>query len=208
MNSIELLNNKDIRNFIYDDSNRKVLIASRRMGKTSALCYNIIKNSIGLPRDSVFLAGHNAPIEYMKDTLMNLSSKFDIQVECNKISGGRIYRVTIEQSNVYLMTWNAFRTSYRHLRVKDVYIDEPTSITSINLRELLTEVTYRTTWTNNDSKLVIAGSFFAGSPGILDDISSNTSFSRHIAKGEYAPEFLDCFTPEQYRAEILCENSR
>lgn len=208
MNSIELLNNKDLRNFIYDDSNRKVLIGSRRIGKTSALCYNIIKNSIGLPRDSVFISGYNASVQCMKDALMNLSSKFDIQVECNKISGGHIYRVTIEQSNIYLMTWCAFRTSYRHLRVKDVYIDEPIAITSLNLSELLTEVTYRTTWTNNDSKLIIAGSFSAGAAGILDDISSNTSFSRHIAKGEYSPEFLEYFSPEQYRAEILCENSR
>lgn len=144
MNSIELLNNKDLRNFIYDDSNRKVLIGSRRVGKTSALCYNIIKNSISLPRDGVFISGYSTGVESMKETLMNLSSKFDLQIECNKISGGRIYRITIEQSNIYLMTWSAFRTSYRHLRVKDIYIDEPNALT-VNLRELLTEVEYRTT---------------------------------------------------------------
>lgn len=204
MNSIELLNNKDLRNFIYDDSNRKVLIGSRRVGKTSALCYNIIKNSISLPRDGVFISGYSTGVESMKETLMNLSSKFDLQIECNKISGGRIYRITIEQSNIYLMTWSAFRTSYRHLRVKDIYIDEPNALT-VNLRELLTEVEYRTTWTNNDSKLIIAGSFASG-PAMLDSISSNTSFSRHVAKGNYSPELQMQMSPESFRTEILCEN--
>lgn len=143
MNSIELLNNTELRNFIYDDSNRKVLIGSRMVGKTTALCYNILKNSISIPRDSVLITGYSAGVTAMKDTLMNLCNNFDISVQCTKMLGEHVYRINIEQSNVYIMAWNTFLTSYRHLRVRDIYIDEPNAITA-SLDDILTEVDYRT----------------------------------------------------------------
>lgn len=203
MNSIELLNNTELRNFIYDDSNRKVLIGSRMVGKTTALCYNILKNSISIPRDSVLITGYSAGVTAIKDTLMNLCNNFDISVQCTKMLGEHVYRINIEQSNVYIMAWNTFLTSYRHLRVRDIYIDEPNAITA-SLDDILTEVDYRTLWANNNSKLIIAGSSSCGS-NKLRDISSNITFSRHVAIGHITPELQLQIRPESFRTEMLCE---
>ena len=78
MLTMQLLENESIRNFIYDESPRKLLIGSRRIGKTSALLLNMFRNSTGpLPRDSFYIVSFSKGINTIKDNLLKICKDFN-----------------------------------------------------------------------------------------------------------------------------------
>ena len=101
MLTMQLLENESIRNFIYDESPRKLLIGSRGIGKTSALLLNMFRNSTGpLPRDSFYIVSFSKGINTIKDNLLEICKDFNykyIEVE-NRISKALI-KIKIGERN-------------------------------------------------------------------------------------------------------------
>lgn len=207
MLTMQLLENESIRNFIYDESPRKLLIGSRRIGKTSALLLNMFRNSTGpLPRDSFYIVSFSKGINTIKDNLLEICKDFNykyIEVE-NRISKTLI-KIKIGESTIYITSAKEFMNAYRYIRFKDIYIDEPNCIADLN--NLLEEVDMRTIWTRNDHKVIVAGS--SSLSGInLRDLSANINYSRHTAvldNNKQLEELKQIMSTERFRTEIMCE---
>lgn len=144
MLTMQLLENESIRNFIYDESPRKLLIGSRGIGKTSALLLNMFRNSTGpLPRDSFYIVSFSKGINMIKDKLLEICKDFNykhVEVE-NRISKSLI-KIKIGESTIYITSAKEFMNAYRYIKFKDIYIDEPNYIADLN--DLLEEVNMRT----------------------------------------------------------------
>ena len=191
-----------------DNSNKKVLIGSRRVGKTYALLLNVFRYSTSSSRDAVYLTHTSSLAKTMSDNLVSICNEYDYPVDVSVMQGRLCYRVNLGESNVYFMTWKAFSESFRHLRIRDAYIDEPNYFSDFN--SILEEIRYRSLWAGDDAKIIIAGSSTMN--GIaLRDISANIAFSRHIAVANniYSQreiEELKSMMPnDKFRTEILCE---
>ena len=207
MLTMQLLENESIRNFIYDESPRKLLIGSRGIGKTSALLLNMFRNSTGpLPRDSFYIVSFSKGINTIKDNLLEICKDFNykyIEVE-NRISKTLI-KIKIGESTIYITSAKEFMNAYRYIKFKDIYIDEPNYIADLN--NLLEEIDMRTLWTRNDHKVIVAGS--SSLSGInLRDLSANINYSRHTAvldNNRQLEELKQIMSTERFRTEIMCE---
>lgn len=206
MISMQLLENESIRNFIYDQSPKKLLIGSRRVGKTSALLLNMFRNSTRpVPRDSVYITNYSGILTILKDQLLEICNDFNYQdVEATELIRNSYIRIRIGQSNIYLTTRKGFSEVCRHIKFKDAYIDEPNSI--LDLDGLLDEIEARTIWSLNDSKVIIAGSSYR-SGKVLRDLSANINYSRHVAiiDNSSIEELRQMMSTETFRTEVLCE---
>lgn len=206
MITMQLLENESIRNFIYDESPKKLLIGSRRVGKTSALLLNIFRNSTRpVPRDSVYITNYSGILTILKDQLLEICNDFNYQdVEVTELIRNSYIRIRIGQSNIYLTTRKGFSEVCRHIRFKDAYIDEPNSL--LDLDGLLDEIETRTIWSSNDSKVIIAGSSYRNGE-ILRDLSANINYSRHVAiiDNSSIEELRQIMSTETFRTEVLCE---
>lgn len=206
MITMQLLENESIRNFIYDESPKKLLIGSRRVGKTSALLLNMFRNSTRpVPRDSVYITNYSGILTILKDQLLEICNDFNYQdVEATELIRNSYIRIRIGQSNIYLTTSKGFSEVCRHIRFKDAYIDEPNSI--LDLDGLLDEIEARTIWSSNDNKVIIAGSSYRNGE-ILRDLSANINYSRHVAiiDNSSIEELRQIMSTETFRTEVLCE---
>lgn len=206
MISMQLLENESIRNFIYDESPKKLLIGSRRVGKTSALLLNIFRNSTRpVPRDSVYITNYSGILTILKDQLLKICNDFNYKdIESTELINNNYIRIKIGQSNIYLTTRKGFSEVCRHIRFKDAYIDEPNSI--LDLDDLLDEIEARTIWSSNDSKVIIAGSSYRNGE-TLKDLSANINYSRHVAiiDNSSIEELRQMMSTEVFRTEVLCE---
>ena len=184
MITMQLLENESIRNFIYDESPKKLLIGSRRVGKTSALLLNIFRNSTRpVPRDSVYITNYSGILTILKDQLLEICNDFNYQdVEVTKLIRNSYIRIRIGQSNIYLTTRKGFSEVCRHIRFKE------------------------TIWSSNDSKVIIAGSSYRNGE-ILRDLSANINYSRHVAiiDNSSIEELRQIMSTETFRTEVLCE---
>lgn len=144
MLTMQLLENESIRNFIYDESPRKLLIGSRGIGKTSALLLNLFRNSTReLPRDSFYIVPFSRGIEIIKKGLLEICENFNYKhIKVESQNSKALIKIKIGNSSTYITSAKEFMNTYRYRRFKDIYIDEPNSI--IDLNNLLEEIDMRT----------------------------------------------------------------
>lgn len=144
MNTADILNIDNLRDFIYNNSNKKVLIGSRGVGKTSALLINMFRNSIKEEgaRDAIYISGYSTSIKAAKELFIKICNDFNItDIEVYNMNPN-CYRITVMgRSTLYFATEKALDTVLRHIRLKDAYIDEPNSL---DIDNLLDNINYRT----------------------------------------------------------------
>lgn len=144
MNMTDILNIDNLRDFIYDNSNKKVLIGSRRVGKTSALLVNMFRNSIKErgARDAIYISGYPASIRNAKDMFIEICNDFNItDIIVNQMTPDCFRVQVMGRSTLYFATDKSLDTILRHVRLKDSYIDEPNYL---NIDNLLDNISYRT----------------------------------------------------------------
>lgn len=90
MISIDLISNDKIKNFIYDNSNKKLLIGTRRGGKTSSLMLTLAKNcsNKNSSRKSAVITPIN--LKFAVETLEAICNELNITItEKTKISNSK-----------------------------------------------------------------------------------------------------------------------
>lgn len=207
MLTMQLLENESIRNFIYDESPRKLLIGSRGIGKTSALLLDLFRNSTGeLPRDSFYIVPFSRGIEIIKKGLLEICENFNYKhIKVESQNSKALIKIKIGNSSTYITSAKEFMNTYRYRRFKDIYIDEPNSIADLD--NLLEEIDMRTLWTRNDYKIIIAGSSSLSSAN-LRNLSANINYNRHIAiinNNRQLEALRQVMSTECFRTEVLCE---
>lgn len=214
MNPLSLLEVDKLRDFVYDNSNKKLLIGSRGIGKTSTLLLNAFKNATNIDeeRDAAVICSHTNIIKIHLEILINICETFNMRYSIRWETGRSACRVTIgDQGTLYLCTRSSIQTLYRHIRVKDVYIDEPNSFSAFG--EFLEYIEMRLHWAKNDSRIAIAGSSYNMRNSSLKNLSADVSYNRYVVKhsdlnhydANRINELKELLSPEAFRTEILCE---
>lgn len=133
MGFMKILSIEPIRNFIYDNNSKiKILLGSRRIGKTVALCFSTLRDiQIDKESEIVYCCNHQTQLKYIEKTLKDLCLIYDYKYK--KTS----YGLLIEDSTVYLKTINEIlQGDLRGTKLKHLKIDEP-SFSLNTLKKLL-----------------------------------------------------------------------
>lgn len=182
MHSMDIFNIDKLRDFIYDDSKKKVLIGSRGIGKTYSLALNMFKNAIkSKPRESTYIGSSTISLNYVKDIFIKIFNDFGMNKNVNiiELSKSHIKIIIYNKTIINLITVQKLSQD-KYMRLKDVYIDEPNTIIAFN--EIMDDILFRTLWTKEDCIVAIAGSSNIIPNNNLSHISADINFSRHCAK--------------------------
>lgn len=192
MQILDLMNTEGIRNFIYDNSKRKVLIGSRRIGKTTALLLDIHRQSYNNKR-MFFFTKINSTNRYIYEDIKNICECFDTDIEL--ICKNTFYKIKINNSVLYIGTFEALNRMFDNH--DDIYIDEPDSFwDNRNIVKIIRR---------HENRIVIAGSKH-GDTSLMKEISADITISRHVAINmDMAIELKDILSYKAIRNEILCD---
>lgn len=121
MNIMNVLNIEPIRDFIYDRKDIKVLIGSRRVGKTASLCFSTIRDmNLDNESDVLYCCPFNTQKAYIKDTIKNICEIYNYEYE---IDGDRIL---INDNALYIKSIYQIKNGEtRGLKLKHLKVDEP-----------------------------------------------------------------------------------
>lgn len=203
MNVMEILSKDTIRNFIYDNNSKiKILLGSRRVGKTSALCLSTIRDMRSNNEcDVLFCCSYSAQKRHILQTIKEICSALDCEYE--SINDG----VIINDNRLYIKTINEIeRGEARGLRLKHLKIDEP-YFSKRALDDLLSLFRVSTIWTDSDN-ISIA---IAGTTPLTKELCSSCYASKYILKASDVyteseiEEFKRYLDEKIYKREILLE---
>ena len=153
INSIDLLKNDIINDFIYNNSYIKLLIGGRITGKTSSLVLDAFKKVYMEKHNALFITANSQYIEYIEKLFMNFCNEYNAS-NITVISKNKVNRcIKINNNILTIMSISHFNDNCRGLRFNNVYIDEPTFL--INIRKVMQNI--RRILVGEKSQIVIAG---------------------------------------------------
>ena len=153
INSIDLLKNDIINDFIYNNSYIKLLIGGRITGKTSSLVLDAFKKVYMEKHNALFITANSQYIEYIEKLFMNFCNEYNAS-NITVISKNKVNRcIKINNNILTIMSISHFNDNCRGLRFNNVYIDEPTFL--INIRKVMQNI--RRILVGEKSQIIIAG---------------------------------------------------
>ena len=153
INSIDLLKNDIINDFIYNNSYIKLLIGGRITGKTSSLVLDAFKKVYMEKHNALFITANSQYIEYIEKLFMNFCNEYNAS-NITVISKNKVNRcIKINNNILTIMSISHFNDNCRGLRFNNVYIDEPTFL--INIRNVMQNI--RRILVGEKSQIIIAG---------------------------------------------------
>lgn len=153
INSIDLLKNDIINDFIYSNNSIKLLIGDRITGKTSSLVLDAFKKVYMEKHNALFITTNSGHIEYIEKLFMNFCNEYNAS-NITVIRKNKVNRcIKINNNILTIMSISHFNDNCRGLRFNNVYIDEPTFI--INIREVMQNI--RRILVGEKSQIIIAG---------------------------------------------------
>lgn len=203
MNVIDILNKDTIRNFIYDNNSKiKILLGSRRVGKTSALCLSTVRDmQENNECDVLFCCSYVGQKRYILQTIKEICSALDCEYELVND------KVIINDNTLYIKSINEIeRGDARGLRLKHLKVDEP-YFSRRAFDDLLSFFKLSTIWANNEEVSIS----IAGTTPLTKELCSSCYITRYIAKASEAyneseiEEFKKYLDERTYKREILLE---
>lgn len=153
INSIDLLKNDIINDFIYNNSYIKLLIGGRITGKTSSLVLDAFKKVYMEKHNALFITANSQYIEYIEKLFMNFCNEYNAS-NITVISKNKVNRcIKINNNILTIMSISHFNDNCRGLRFNNFYIDEPTFL--INIRNVMQNI--RRILVGEKSQIIIAG---------------------------------------------------
>lgn len=153
INSIDLLKNDIINDFIYNNSYIKLLIGGRITGKTSSLVLDAFKKVYMEKHNALFITTNSQHVEYIEKLFMNFCNEYNAS-NITVISKNKANRyIKINNNTLTIISISDFNDNCRGLRFNNVYIDEPTFL--INIRKVMQNI--RRILVEEKSQIVIAG---------------------------------------------------
>ena len=153
INSIDLLKNDIINDFIYNNSYIKLLIGGRITGKTSSLVLDAFKKVYMEKHNALFITANSQYIEYIEKLFMNFCNEYNVS-NITVINNNKANRcIKINNNILTIMSISHFNDNCRGLRFNNVYIDEPTFL--INIRNVMQNI--RRILVGEKSQIIIAG---------------------------------------------------
>ncbi len=121
MSIMNVLSVEPIRDFIYDRKNIKILIGSRRIGKTTSLCFSTIRDmNLDNESDILFCCSFETQKRYIKETIKKICEIYNYEYEIN---GDRIL---INDNALYIKSIYQIKNGEtRGLRLKHLKVDDP-----------------------------------------------------------------------------------
>ena len=190
INSIDLLKNDIINDFIYNNSYIKLLIGGRITGKTSSLVLDAFKKVYMEKHNALFITANSQYIEYIEKLFMNFCNEYNAS-NITVISKNKVNRcIKINNNILTIMSISHFNDNCRGLRFNNVYIDEPTFL--INIRKVMQNI--RRILVGEKSQIIIAGT--------INKISDITNFLKD-ENYSYKTYVLDKSTNNILETQIL-----
>ena len=153
INSIDLLKNDIINDFIYNNSYIKLLIGGRITGKTSSLVLDAFKKVYMEKHNALFITTNNQHVEYIEKLFMNFCNEYNVS-NITVINNNKANRcIKINNNTLTIISISDFNDNCRGLCFNNVYIDEPTFL--INIRNVMQNI--RRILVGEKSQIVIAG---------------------------------------------------
>lgn len=153
INSIDLLKNDIINDFIYSNSYIKLLIGGRITGKTSSLVLDAFKKVYMEKHNALFITTNSQHVKYIEKLFMNFCNEYNVS-NITVISKNKANRcIKINNNILTIMPISYFNDNCRGLCFNNVYIDEPTFL--INIRNVMQNI--RRILVGEKSQIVIAG---------------------------------------------------
>ena len=153
INSIDLLKNDIINDFIYNNSYIKLLIGGRITGKTSSLVLDAFKKVYMEKHNALFITTNSQHVKYIEKLFMNFCNEYNVS-NITVISKNKANRcIKINNNILTIMPISYFNDNCRGLCFNNVYIDEPTFL--INIRNVMQNI--RRILVGEKSQIIIAG---------------------------------------------------
>ena len=153
INSIDLLKNDIINDFIYNNSYIKLLIGGRITGKTSSLVLDAFKKVYMEKHNALFITTNNQHVEYIEKLFMNFCNEYNVS-NITVINNNKANRcIKINNNTLTIISISDFNDNCRGLCFNNVYIDEPTFL--INIRNVMQNI--RRILVGEKSQIIIAG---------------------------------------------------
>ena len=153
INSIDLLKNDIINDFIYNNSYIKLLIGGRITGKTSSLVLDAFKKVYMEKHNALFITANSQHVKYIEKLFMNFCNEYNVS-NITVISKNKANRcIKINNNTLTIISISDFNDNCRGLCFNNVYIDEPTFL--INIRNVMQNI--RRILVGEKSQIVIAG---------------------------------------------------
>ena len=152
INSIDLLKNDIINDFIYSNNSIKLLIGTRITGKTSSLVLDAFKKVYMEKYNALFITINSQHVEYIEKIFMSFCNEYNasnITVINNKANRC----IKINNHTLTIISISDFNDNCRGLCFNNVYIDEPTFL--INIRKVMQNI--RRILVGEKSQIIIAG---------------------------------------------------
>lgn len=203
MNVIDILSKDTIRNFVYDDNSKiKILLGSRRVGKTAALCLSTVRDmQENNECDVLFCCSYVGQKRYILQTIKEICSALDCEYESAHDG------IIINDNRLYVKTINEIeKGDTRGLRFKHLKVDEP-YFSRRAFDELLSLFKLSTVWANNEDVSIS----IAGTTPLTKELCSSCYITRYIAKASDVyneseiEEFKKYLDERTYKREILLE---
>ena len=152
INSIDLLKNDIINDFIYNNSYIKLLIGGRITGKTSSLVLDAFKKVYMEKHNALFITTNSQHVKYIEKLFMNFCNEYNVS-NITVINNKANRCIKINNNTLTIISINDFNDNCRGLRFNNVYIDEPTFL--INIRNVMQNI--RRILVGEKSQIIIAG---------------------------------------------------
>ena len=152
MLTIDLLDQRRNKKFLYMILVIKAIIGSRRSGNTTSLLLALARNCSNKKdyRPSTFIVQNSMQIRSHYETLKTICNELGIDLTALKMITNNEGICEIEGNKIKFVTSSRFN-SLKGYKYKDTYIDEPNLITDLN--DVLDNTFYRTCSYNNPKLL-------------------------------------------------------
>ena len=194
INSIDLLKNDIINDFIYNNSYIKLLIGGRITGKTSSLVLDAFKKVYMEKHNALFITTNSQHVKYIEKLFMNFCNEYNVS-NITVISNNKANRcIKINNNTLTIISISDFNDNCRGLCFNNVYIDEPTFL--INIRNVMQNI--RRILVGEKSQIIIAGTINKTSDVIKflkdEDYSYKTYVLDKSTNNILETQILDGFT--------------
>ena len=204
----EILENKDINNFIYDNAKIKVMIGARRVGKTSALLFDAIRlTKFKKDCNVAIIVGGTYMRKSVEESLVKMLNCLNVKYkkdDANKLFRSNISEYTLNNNNtIYTVSSSEFWHGTRFPKnIYRAYIDEEISYDSIN------KALDMTRWNNYSVSIASTGINLTKEK--LDRLLTGYTFTVYHAKAinlleEHIDKIKDVLGNEKFKKEFLCE---
>ena len=194
INSIDLLKNDIINDFIYNNSYIKLLIGGRITGKTSSLVLDAFKKVYMEKHNALFITTNSQHVKYIEKLFMNFCNEYNVS-NITVINNNKANRcIKINNNTLTIISISDFNDNCRGLCFNNVYIDEPTFL--INIRNVMQNI--RRILVGEKSQIIIAGTINKTSDVIKflkdEDYSYKTYVLDKSTNNILETQILDGFT--------------